>query len=251
MPSGGDVVGLDGDAMVGLVAAIAAVVDAATGPYAIVGGVGVSARLGGAFRATSDVDTLVDVNEEPTLVNLLVARGADHDKDADHRVYVDGTKVETIQVGEVTDAELDGLSDDDALFVAGGGFALSTATPLTVVASSAPSVRASALFATSAGLVATKLHAIATRSAAGAAKRGSDAADLFNLLIFDGPAVATGLQIDASPTLRRLVSEGVRTYLVAGAARSVAWMRAANVAIEPIPAAAELQAVAAELIESM
>jgi hypothetical protein len=49
-----------------------------------------------------------------------------------HRVYLDGTKVEVIGTGAVTELDLDGLGDRQILFVAGHRWALETATPVTL-----------------------------------------------------------------------------------------------------------------------
>jgi hypothetical protein len=43
------------------------------GPYAIVGGVAVAARLGQAHRVTRDVDTVVDQDHVPTAIAVLQA----------------------------------------------------------------------------------------------------------------------------------------------------------------------------------
>jgi hypothetical protein len=74
MPSGTEPIALTGPAMVPLVGAIAALAESGLGTYAVVGGVGVAARLGRAHRATADVDTVVDETTPPDAVEALLSR---------------------------------------------------------------------------------------------------------------------------------------------------------------------------------
>jgi hypothetical protein len=230
MPSGDETVVLAGPAMVRLVRAIEALHDAGVGRYAVVGGVAVTARLGRAHRATADVDTVVDDTTPPDAIEALLALpGADADPTQDHRVWIDGTKVELLRVEPIDESDLDGIPDSDALFVASHTWALDTATPLTVIAGDDRTVRATAPFATPAGLLAMKVHAIETRSAGGLDKRGGDAADLYRLLVdldADG-ALRTALAA-APPALRRLVVAAVDRILVTGADRTAGWLRAGS-----------------------
>jgi hypothetical protein len=62
---------LTGDAIAGLVRAIAQMSSADIGPYAIVGGVAVAARLGQAHRVTRYVDTVVDQDHLPAAIAVL------------------------------------------------------------------------------------------------------------------------------------------------------------------------------------
>ena len=64
---------LAGESIGGLVRAIAQMSSADLGPYAIVGGVAVAARLGQAHRVTRDVDTVVDQDHLPTAIAVLRA----------------------------------------------------------------------------------------------------------------------------------------------------------------------------------
>lgn len=59
---------LAGEAIGGLVRALAQMSSVDLGPYAIVGGVAVAARLGQAHRVTRDVDTVVDQDHVPTAI---------------------------------------------------------------------------------------------------------------------------------------------------------------------------------------
>ena len=97
-----------------------------------------------------------------------------------------------LPVGRVSDGDLEGLPDDQALFVAAHAWALATATVVTILAVDDPDRRTvAARFATPAALVATKLHAIEGPRGAGLDKRGSDAWDLFRILsdLDDGSTV--------------------------------------------------------------
>lgn len=97
------------------------------------------------------------------------------------------------------------------LFVASHAWALDTATPLTVVASSDATAKASAPFATAGALVAMKLHAIETRAAAGLDKRGGDAWDIYRLLVeLDDTGEVRAELARAPAPLRRLTADELR-----------------------------------------
>lgn len=212
--------------MVPLVRAIGAVAESGLGAYAIVGGVAVTARLGRAHRATSDVDTVVDETTPPDAVEALLERdGVKPDPTAPHRVYVEGTKVELLGVGPLDEEDLVGVPDDDALFVAAHAWALETATLLTVVAATDDTVMAVAPFATPGALLAMKLHAIQTRPAMDAGKRSGDAWDLYRLLLdLDAGRVVRSQLATAPPRLRQLVVEATDRVLGSGANRTVGWL---------------------------
>lgn len=212
--------------MVPLVRAIGAVAESGLGAYAIVGGVAVTARLGHAHRATSDVDAVVDETIPPDAVEALLARGGvQPDPTVPHRVHVEGTNVEFLGVAPLDEGELVGLPDGDALFVAAHAWALETATPLTVAAATDDEVVATAPFATPGGLFAMKLHAVQTRSATGAAKRSGDAWDLYRLLLdLDAGSVVRGQLATAPPGLRQLVAAAADRVLGRGANRTVGWL---------------------------
>src|SRR6185437_2690456 len=228
--SGIERIALFGPAMVPLVRAISAVVESDLGAYAIVGGIAVTARVGHAHRATSDVDAVVDETTPPDAVEALLSRHAvKPDPTAPHRVYVEGTKVEFLGVGPLDEADLVDVPDDDALFVAAHTWALETATPLTVVAATDDKVMATAPFATPGDLFAMKLHAIQTRSAVGAAKRSGDAWDLYRLLLDLDAGGLVRAQLTAAPSrLRHLVAEATDHVLGSGANRTVGWLRAGD-----------------------
>lgn len=232
MPSGGDSVVLAGPAMPALIRAVGALGEVGLRRYAIVGGVAVTARLGQAHRATADVDTVVDDTTPPNAVQALLARPdtePDPDPDRQHRVYVDGTKVEILAVEPIGPDDLDGVHDEGALFVAAHTWALDTATPLMVVAEVDAEVRATAPFARPAALLAMKLHAIETRSLSGPDKRGADAWDLYRLLVDLDADGSLRQEFGAAPAaLRRLVADAAERILVAGAPRTSGWLRASD-----------------------
>lgn len=76
-----------------------------------------------------------------------------------HRLLLEGTKVEVIEVGQLPPVEeLDNLSDRQRLFIAAHSWALQTATPLTVASVGPDADQATAPFATVAALVAMVAH---------------------------------------------------------------------------------------------
>lgn len=253
MPSGAEPVVLPGAAMVGLVGAVAAIEAANLGRYAIVGGLAVSARLHRAHRATADVDTVVDESEPPDAVEALLALGdTRRDPTASHRVYVGGTKVEVLGVGQLTAADdLSWATDGDALFVLAHRWALDTAKPLRLIAGDDPQVEATAPFATPAALIAMKLHAIESRSAAGRDKRAGDAWDLYRILVdLDHGGSVTAAILTAPPALRPLIAAAVDRVLVTGADRTRGWMRAGDDVIASV-SAEELRLVALPLLDAL
>jgi hypothetical protein len=223
---------LPGQAMVGLVRAIASMGQAQLGPYAIVGGVAVSARLGQAHRATADVDAVVDQDHLPAAIGVLrgLATATPDPGGAEHRVYVDGTKVEILEVGPIpADDALRELSERQRLFVLAHGWALATAEPLTVIALDEAQLAATAPFATPAALVAMKLHAIQDRSGEGQAKRAGDAWDIHQLLaIRNARGDISAAFLHGPEPLRREVATATQRILVDGATRTRGWLRSSG-----------------------
>jgi predicted nucleotidyltransferase len=252
MPPGTEPVILLGDEMAGLVAAVGRVATAEVGRYAIVGGVAVTVRLGSAHRATSDVDAVVDDARIPTAFEVLTALPeAIADPNSDHRVRLDGTKVELLPVGTVADDDLEGIPEKDALFVGAHAWALETASSVDVL-SHVSGDRVTAQFATPAALVAMKLHAIEDRSpTSGVDKRAGDGSDIFELLVrlnADGSLEAelAGL----APNLRGLVARATDRVLVSGAARTRSWMRSGDAAAGSVTAD-ELRSVGEPLLAAL
>lgn len=251
--SGADVVTLPGAAMVGLVRAVDALSRAGLGRHVVVGGVAVTVRLKQAHRATADVDAVVDETTPPDAIEALAALGdVERDPDSAHRLWVAGTKVEIQPVGPVTDADFDGLTERQTLYVAAHTWALETATTATLIAADDIDVAATAPFASPAALVAMKLHAIQDRRPqAGLDKRAGDAWDLYRLLAdLDADASIRDAFADAPAPLRTAVRSAAITILDAGAARTRSWLRAGDAAMAAVTTD-ELRFLAAPLIAAL
>jgi predicted nucleotidyltransferase len=228
MASGSDVV-LEGPALVGLIRAVAALGQSGLDDYVIVGGVAVAARLGQAHRATTDVDTVIDEVAHPDAIEALLARAdALPDPTGEHRVQLGGTKVEIIGVGPIDDDSFKGMTELQTLFVASHTWALATATSLTLVAGADPTVRATAPFATPAALFAMKLHAIQDRRPTSRLeKRGSDALDLYRLMLErDADGSLRSALTGAPAPLRYAARVAAQKVLIDGAARTRGWLSA-------------------------
>jgi hypothetical protein len=127
--SGEPVVILAGEAMVRLITAAARLAEAPLGPYAIIGGVAVSWRLGQAHRATADLDAVADDATPPPAIEVLSQLpSAEPDPDSPHRVVVEGIKVEIQGTEPFRPEQLDGLTDKQTRY------ALESATPVTLLA---------------------------------------------------------------------------------------------------------------------
>lgn len=252
MPSGAETVVLAGPAMVGLVRAVAALGEAGLARHVVVGGIAVSARLGRAHRATADVDTVVDNTTPPDAVEAVLALpGSEPDPDQNHRVWVDGTKIEFLRVEPVTPADLEGVPERNALFVASHTWALDRASPLTLIAQDDRAVSATAPFATPGPLIAMKLHAIQSRSAFGPDKRGGDAWDIYRLLLdLDADGAVTAELVAAPEPLPHLVADAARRVLLDGARRAVGWMRAGEGQMAAVRAE-ELRALAQPVVAAL
>jgi len=215
--------------MVSLVGAIAAMGQSGLDGYVIVGGVAVAARLGRAHRATTDVDTVVDEVARPDAIEALLALpSAEPDPTGRHRVRVAGTKVEIIGVGPVDDHSFDGMTELQTLFVGAHKWALATATSLTLVAAANPMVRATSPFAAPAALFAMKLHAVQDRRATSRPeKRGSDALDLYRLLLdLDADGSLRAALADSPALLRGVIRSASQKVLIDNAVRTRGWMAA-------------------------
>jgi hypothetical protein len=253
MQSGAELVFLKGPAMVRLVRAVAAFEAADVSNYVIVGGIAVTARLGQAHRATVDVDAVVDDMAPPptALEALLSLPDARRDNQADHRIYVEGTKIEIMLVGRLAPEDLDGIPELDALFVAAHTWALETATSLTIVADANPAVRATAPIATHAALLAMKLHAIQDRSAASASKRASDAWDIYRILVdLDADGTVRSALGAATKALRDLVRQSAERILITDATRTRSWLVQGDDIMASVTAE-DLRLVARPLIDAL
>lgn len=227
--------------MVPLVRAAARLAGAGIGSFAIIGGVAVTARLGRAHRATTDVDTVVDDETPPDALDMLRRLDGVTLDAAPHRIYIDDTKVEMISTGSLAAPDMDDLDDRQALFVASHRWALETATPVTL--SSDSGEHATVPVARASALLAMKLHAIQERRPhSGLDKRAGDAWDIYRL-ITDLDAVAIADELRSTTTrLQQLVTAAASQVLVERAGRTRGWLRAgddamASVEVEDLVAA--------------
>jgi len=169
-----------------------------------------------------------------------------------HRLLLEGTKVEVIEVGELpADEDLAGLNDRERLFIASHSWALDTATKLAVASVGPADERAVAPFATAAALVAMKLHAIQDRSADSQAKRAGDAWDLHQLLSVHNRSGGVADSLLAAPdALQTTVERATQTVLVDGAARTRSWLRTIGGPAAGV-SAAEISALGTELLTGL
>ncbi len=220
-----------------LVRAAAAWFDADRRRAALVGGLAVTLRLATVHRATNDVDAVVD---EPA-DELVSAVTTDHATP----IEIDGVKVDAMATSPlpVDPAELPD-DDLDRLFVLGHRWALESATPRGVIVRNGEDVRADLTVATVPALLACKLHAIADRRDARAAKRESDARDIYRLtqlIARDGTFVS---ELATSPfDLVALVQEGVQKWLIDDVTRTARLLAMGAGVGESTPGPAELAAV--------
>lgn len=141
--------------------------------------------------------------------------GAHPDPTGEHRVLIDGIKVEIQATEPIAPRDLDGLTDKQILYVGAHRYALESATPVTLIAES-PDVRATVLFATPAALVAMKLHAIEDRRPSGGLdKRAGDAWDLYRILLDLDATGAVRDELAAIPLpLRNVVGDATERNVV-------------------------------------
>lgn len=250
--SGEPLVILDGEAMVRLVRAAAKLAEAQLGSYAIIGGVAVSARLGQAHRATADIDAVVDdLTPPPAIETLLDVPGARADPTGAHRVLIDGIKIEIQTTDPFTPADLDGLTNEQILYVGAHRYALESATAMTLVAQ-AEQVRATIPVATPGALFAMKLHAIEDRRPSGGLdKRAGDAWDLYRILLDLDRTAAVRDELAAVPTpLRNVVAKAAERILVERAIRTVGWLKAGDERMAVVTAE-ELQVLALPVVNAL
>ena len=245
---------LPGPAMHALVRAVARMSEADLGRWAVIGGVAAAARPGQAHRVTANVDTVVDQDQVPAAIAVLrtLPSATADPAGRPHRLLLEGTKVEVIEVGQLPgDEDLDELTDRQRLFIASHSWALATATPLTVASVGPDSETATAPFATAAALVAMKLHAIQDRSGDSQVKRAGDAWDLHQLLTLHNRtgAIADAVR-DAPEVLAAAVLQATDTVLVAGATRTRSWLRTSG-GVQATVGADEIPALGQQLFEGL
>jgi hypothetical protein len=238
--------------MTRLVRAAAKIAEANLGNYAIIGGIAVSARLGQAHRATADIDTVVDNSAPPPAVEtLLDVPGARADPTGAHRVLIDGIKVEIQPTEAFVSADLDGLTDEQILYVGAHRYALESATAMTLAAQT-EHVRATVPVATPGALFAMKLHAIEDRRPSGGLdKRAGDAWDLYRILLDLDRTAAVRHELAAIPTsLRSLIAQAAERILVERAVRTVRLLKAGDERMAVVTAE-ELQALALPVVGAL
>jgi hypothetical protein len=146
---------------------------------ALIGGLAVTMRVSAAgvdHRATVDID-LVTIESDPEVADILAsAHGSER-----RSLLIDQIKVDLIVTSPVTNDDLDGLTDNDRLFVAGHRWAFEEAESSLLTARGAEPIAIAV--ATPAGLVATKSHAIGYPTPLRrSTKMASDLLDFFRLV---------------------------------------------------------------------
>ncbi len=184
-------------AMANLLGHLAEVDRAGLTDWALIGGLAVMVRLEDAHRPTRDIDTLSrQVDPEPKVTLLGIAES----ETSTGVVLSDGTKVDVIGVEPILD--LDALPGDDRqrMFVLSHWWMAETAEVVTLTLFDLTKrdgnvvARCRPRLARPAALVAAKLQSIETRRGATAAKRESDAYDVYRLLRAGGlPEIAEEL----------------------------------------------------------
>lgn len=221
---------LAGSAMVPLVRAAAALASAELPPYAVIGGIAVTARLGRVLRATADLDAVTDQRHAPTAVDILRKRRDTVWNPADpHTVMIDGSQVQFQEVEPVTDDDVKDLDGLDLLYVVGHAHALDAATPMRILAvDGAERADAVVPVASPGALVAMKLHAyLDRRRVTGPDKRPGDMWDIYNLLLHAGVAAAEDVAL-AGARFRYVVKATVHEQLIDGAGRARSILRLSN-----------------------
>jgi hypothetical protein len=170
----------------------------------VIGGLAVLCRIGTAYRATSDLDTAnLRATGEPSQLDVLLHGGASQAGPAG--VWIP-TAAGTVQVDviEVTDSEISDLPDDetDRLAVLSHAWAIESATPVRIHASSSASIADADVLvpvAQPGPLIAMKLQSVMNRSVA---KERTDLLDIVRLALDrrSGPAARAQLN-EAGPQL--------------------------------------------------
>lgn len=149
--------------------------------FALVGGLAVMVRLGGAHRATNDLDGVFDNPDEDTAATLVTAGVAEPSGDA-AGILVDGTKLDVIDTQPLPEVMEEVVPDAGGrLFVCAHRYAYEAASPLVLASAGAT---ATIRVATPAALVACKAHALRFgRPQRRATKRPGDLFDLYRLAL--------------------------------------------------------------------
>jgi hypothetical protein len=158
--------------------------------FALVGGLAVMVRLGGAHRVTNDLDGVFDNPDEDTAATLVTAGVAQ--ASGDSGIVIDGTKLDVIDTQPLPLVVEEVVSDPGGrLFVCAHRYAYEAATPLVVASAGAT---ATIRVATPAALIACKAHALRFgRPQRRATKRPGDLFDLYRLALDHHDDVLGGL----------------------------------------------------------
>jgi predicted nucleotidyltransferase len=183
--------------------------------FCVIGGLAVLSRVGALYRATSDLDTVID---DGAAIAAMRARPAA--RPTTNGVSIGGTTIDIIEIGPIEDA---GQLPDDAdlrLFVVAHRFAYDSRGRVTVEVVDQQDgrtvrERAEVDMATPAALVAMKLSSYPKRHGTGIAKQGSDLQDLLALLQRHDADGALGRSLRTAPFgLAEMCADAARSLLV-------------------------------------
>lgn len=185
------------------------------GDFCVIGGLAVLCRVGTLYRATSDLDTVID--DGPAIAALRARPSVEVTTNG---VSIDGTTVDMIEIGPVDDP--DQLPDDPILrlFVVAHRFAYDSSSRVDIEVidrrgPTAAGTRASVDMATPAALVAMKLSSYPSRHGVGIVKQGSDLQDLLALLEHHNVDGDLGRTLAEAPFgMAELCADAARTLLV-------------------------------------
>lgn len=194
-------------------------------PVVLIGGLAVTMRVsaaGAVHRATIDID-LVTVDAKPEAVEVL----ADAHATPKQPLMIGEVKVDIIATSPITDQDLEGLDDQNRLFVAAHRWAFESGRPsrMTTIGSEP----LDALVASTASLVATKCHAIGfPTSRRRATKHASDLLDLFRLVQLHNRGGDLSRELREAPAgLARIIADIAHREAIANAASAAKQMSGA------------------------
>lgn len=184
-------------------------------PVVLIGGLAVTMRVsaaGAAHRATVDID-LVTVDAEPEAVEVL----ADAHATPKQSLIIGEVKVDVIATSPVTNEDLEGLDDQNRLFVAAHRWAFESGHLSRMTTTGSEPL--DALVASTASLVATKCHAVGfPTSRRRATKHASDLLDLFRLVQLHNRGGDLSRELREAPGgLGRIVADIAHHEVVASA----------------------------------
>ncbi len=191
-------------------------------PVALIGGLAVAVRVGATgtmHRATTDVDF---VTGEPTADELALVAAV---PGATPTVLtVGGVSVDLIVTHAIDEDDLDGLDDDQRLFVVGHRWAYEESSRLRLATAGTAFV--DVRVATPAGLVATKSHAVGfPNSRRRATKLPSDLLDLYRLVdAYDTDRELAAELRAGSGALARIIADVADRAILDNPARAVRQM---------------------------